>query len=139
MLSFDPLAQLKAHAFKLAAGLFLITSLIAGWLWLDTRGDLRDANAQVVKVAGERDEANRQLGACDTKLDEQSADIRKLSDQFTAAQGELASERKRSAKAIRDLTNAKARFDAYQPKGATVGERMIDTHRAFIQELRGTE
>ncbi len=139
MLSFDPLAQLKAHAFKLAAGLFLITSLIAGWLWLDTRGDLKDARK-------ERDAAQVELGRCQATNDQwesASKDWKVAVDSLKAIKArkdrELREAREKSARRIQTLETAAANLKAYQPKGAQMCERMVDLDREFVSQLRGVK
>lgn len=139
MLSFDPLASLKAHAFKLAAGFFLITALVLGWLVLDTRGDLKVARK-------ERDAAQVELGQCRAETDQwrtahkdwQAAtnDLKLIKKRKDA---ELKEARRLSANRIRTLETAAANLKAYQPKGEAMCERMSDVDREFVSQLRGVK
>lgn len=125
-----------------AAGLFLVTTITAGWLAFDTSGKLKAATRQVASVTQERDKAQVALGACQTNAQNLEAAVTAQSEAVEAlsreTQEKLATAEKAVQRALRGRQQAEAkaaRLFAFKPNGMDQCQRFISADEIVVKEL----
>ena len=136
-------AFLATRGFKILGSLATVGCIVLGLMLLSAKMDVRSLtktvaqrDAQIVVLNSDLAQARTNVATLRSGVDRQNAEIRRLSEESktrtAAAETKVAAAKAETASAKQRAANALA----YQPKGETPAERMLDVDRRFLETLK---